>query len=96
MKRGYRPCSRRNWTRTLLIAIWIGGLAIALLWRLAGCGSAARPGIVYVPDTDKILFVSPGDRIVDPNGATRDVVAYKGVVLSNQRYIELLKGAGGE
>jgi hypothetical protein len=67
-----------------------------LLWLLAGCGSAARPGTVYVPDTAKILFVSPGDRIVDPNGATRDVVTYKGIVLSNQRYIELLKGPGDE
>jgi hypothetical protein len=39
--------------------------------------------------------VRPGDRIVDANGVERAVVPYKGLVLSNQKYLELLNGTSG-
>jgi len=79
------------------------------LFALSGCESP-RPGpgeIVYVPDTDRIYFVEPGDRLIDrdgrpvtvmvtdPNGVIRltpVVIPYKGVVLSNQKYTELATG----
>lgn len=81
----------RNWTRAFRIAIWFGVLAAILLWLLLGCGQRGPNGIVYVPDTDQLFFVSPGDRliVVDGNEVT---IPYKGVILSNQRYIEILKG----
>lgn len=37
-----------------------------------------------------MFFVSPGDRVTDPNGQIKAVVPYKGLIISNQAYIELL------
>jgi hypothetical protein len=34
--------------------------------------------------------VAPGDRIIDPNGVEKDIIPYKGIILSNQKYIDLL------
>jgi len=85
-----RRYSRRNWIRRSLIATYFIVLAAICAWLLLGCERRARSEIVYVPDTDLVLFVAPGDRLIaaDGNEAT---IPYKGLILSNERYVEILK-----
>lgn len=58
---------------------------------MSGCGRSGSTSTTYVPDTERLFFVRPGDSICEPNGAAT-AIPYKGIVLSNQRYMELLAG----
>ena len=57
---------------------------------LAGGCETPRKSI-YVSETDRLFFVQPGDKITRQDGS-EDVLPYKGVVLSNEKYMALVLG----
>lgn|GEM_PF-5629198 len=91
MNRKCRPSWRANWNRAFPIATCFAGLATIWPWLLPGCAPLGPKEIVYVPDTDRVFAVSPGDRLVTADG-NEVAIPYQGLILSAQRYIEILKG----
>jgi hypothetical protein len=82
----WKANSRRD---CLLILGFEFCLTLAVLLA-SGCWSHEQSETVYVPEVDRLYFVSPGDIITDANGLPKAKIPYKGILMSNQAYVELL------
>ncbi len=82
--------SRKNWIRQRRMARRCAVLLLLAGWLLNGCPPQKPNATVYVPEVDQLFFVKPGDLITDANGLLLARIPYKGVVLSNQMYLQLL------
>ncbi len=80
-----------NWISRCRTGKWCATLLLLGALLGSGCPPQRPSGTVYVPEVDRLYFVAPGDVITDANGLERARIPYKGIVMSNQRYLSLLE-----